>query len=488
MNRSPRTVIVGAGFGGLGVARALRLAGHDDVTVLERAAEVGGVWRDNTYPGAACDVPSPLYSWSWAPNPSWGRRYSVQPEILEYLRSTAADEGLLELVRTDTTVTGATWDEQTSSWEVRTTGATYAADLLVFATGPAGRPRRAPDLPGAEGFAGPAFHSAQWRHDVDLAGKRVAVVGTGASAIQFVPGIVDEVGAMTVFQRSAPYVVPKPDREYTPRHHRMFARLPWTLAPRTEVRLLAQRAVQRCAGRHQPRHPSGDGRDQGGLAAAPAPPGQGPRPAAQAAPDLPARLQATAVLQRLVPRPGPRPRRRRHPVASPPSSPTGAHRGRPAAPGRRDRLGHRLRGHRLPRRPRRHRDDGRSLGEVWHDGARAHLGMGVAGFPNLFTIYGPNTNLGGSSIIGMLEAQAGYVTEVADALATGRVRAVAPRAAAYDAYDREMQERLSSTAWSGCHSWYEDHGRITTNWPGRVQEYKDRTAVVDWDDLEDVAG
>jgi len=225
---SPHVVVIGAGFGGLGVAHTLREAGIDGVTVLERSSEVGGVWRDNTYPGAACDVPTPLYSWSWAPNPEWGRRYGTQPEILAYLRRAAERDGLLGLVRTRVEVKAVEYDESRRAWRVTTgDGETLEADVVVSAVGQLSNPV-VPDIPGADSFAGPAFHSARWRHDVDLAGRRVAVVGTGASAIQLVPGIVDRVAAMTVFQRSAPYVVPKPDQAYGPRHHALFRRLPWT--------------------------------------------------------------------------------------------------------------------------------------------------------------------------------------------------------------------------------------------------------------------
>ena len=479
----PRVVVVGAGFGGLSVAHSLLESGITDVTILERADGVGGVWRDNTYPGAACDVPSPLYSWSWAQNPSWSRRYARQPEILDYIRRTAADEGLVDRVRTGTTVTSAEWDEAATRWRVHTEGSSYDADVLVLATGQLSTPV-VPDISGARTFAGPAFHSARWRHDVDLRGKRVAVVGTGASAIQLVPGIVDEVGAMTVFQRSAPYVVPRPDRVYTPLHHRLFERHPAALAfERRAVYALTEwynRALV----------------------------GAGGRP-------LMAALQAAwrLHLRRQVKDPDLRRRLR-------PDYPLGCKRllfsddWYPALD--RDHVevvtdgvaaieptGVRTRDGRL------HRADvlvwgtgfaatdflagidvrgvgGRRLADAWEGGARAHLGISVPGFPNLFTMYGPNTNLGGSSIIGMLEAQAGWVAEVCTAVAAGRVRAVAPRVEAYESYDREMQERLRRTAWSACESWYVDGGRITANWPGLVEEYRRRTAVVDWTELETV--
>lgn len=483
---SPRVVVIGAGFGGLGVARALRETGVDDITVLERADDVGGVWRDNTYPGAACDVPTPLYSWSWAPNPEWGRRYGPQAEILAYLRRAAGEAGLLDLVRTGVDVKAAEYDDSRRCWRVTTgDGETLEADVVVSAVGQLSNPV-VPTIPGADSFAGPAFHSAQWRHDVDLAGKRVAVVGTGASAIQFVPGIVDEVASMTVFQRSAPYVVPKPDQAYGPRHHALFRRLPRTqLAERRTVFWLTEKlnaalggdsrltrpllAAVRGAFRLQLRRQVRD-----------------PELRRKLVPDYPigckrllfsndwypalARDHVDVVTDRVTS-----------------IEPSGLR----TADGRLHEAdviiwgtgfaatqflaGIEVRG-----------ADGADLHEVWADGARAHLGLTVPGFPNLFCVYGPNTNLGGSSIIAMMEAQAGWIAQVVRRIADGRAQRVAVRPDAAEAYDREMQDRLSRSAWAGCNSWYRDGSRITTNWPGLVQEYLDRTATVDCSELEEV--
>ncbi|MCD4526265.1 NAD(P)/FAD-dependent oxidoreductase [Nocardioides sp. cx-173] len=484
---SIRIVVIGAGFGGLGAVHALTQAGLTDVTVLERADEVGGVWRDNTYPGAACDVPSPLYSWSWAVNPGWTRRYARQPEILDYLRGTAERAGLLAHVRTGVEVTALSYDEAECVWHVETAdGTTYDAEVVVSAVGQLSNPA-IPRLPGAETFAGPAFHSAQWRHDVDLRGARVAVVGTGASAIQLVPGIVDDVAAMTVFQRSAPYVIPKPDQGYRPVHHRAFERFPWLLAaerrswfwltelynaalggvsPVSRPLLATVRAVWRLTLRRQVTDPelrrrlvpeyrlgckrllfSNDwypalARDHVDVvtdAVAEVEPG-GVRTAD-------GRLHEADVL----------------------IWGTGFAATEFLAPMRVTGVG------------------GADLHDLWRDGARAHLGMSVPGFPQLFCIYGPNTNLGGSSIIAMMEAQAGYVAEVARRLADGGPRALAVRPEVAQAYDREMQSRLRRSAWAGCDNWYADGTRITTNWPGLVDEYRARTAHVDWDELEDVA-
>ena len=483
----PRVVIIGAGFGGLGVARELRRQGVADLTILERADEVGGVWRDNTYPGAACDVPSPLYSWSWAVNPAWSTRYSPGPEILRYLREAAEREGLLELVRTGQEVVSCELDEAVGAWRVTTAdGTTYDADVVVPALGQLSDPV-VPAIPGAETFAGPAFHSARWRHDVPLAGKRVAVVGTGASAIQFVPGIVDEVGSMTVFQRSAPYVVPKPDQEYRPHHHRAFARWPSLLtAERRFVFWLTERmngaitgemrgsrafmATLRAAWRLHLRRQVKD-----------------PALRRRLVPDYPMGCKRILFSNDWYPAIA------RDHVDLVTETITGIEpNGVRTADGRlheadvliwgtgfsaTDFLGSmRVTG-----------AGGADLGEHWSDGARAYHGITVPGFPNLFLVYGPNTNLGGSSIIGMMEAQAGWIAQVVRRIADGGARLVAARREAYEAFDREMQSRLRDSAWSGCSSWYVDGSRITTNWPGLVAEYQARLAEVDWSELEEYA-
>ncbi|WP_134766208.1 NAD(P)/FAD-dependent oxidoreductase [Nocardioides sp. 1609] len=485
----PRVVVIGAGFGGLGAARALLQRGITDVTVLERADEVGGVWRDNTYPGAACDVPSPLYSWSWALNDSWSRRYSGQPEILAYLRAAAEREGLLALVRTGVDVRSCVHDAEGRTWRVTAAdGTTYDADLVVSAVGQLSNPL-VPRVPGLDTFAGPAFHSAQWRHDVDLRGRRVAVIGTGASAVQLVPGIVEAAGSLTVFQRSAPYVVPKPDGEYRPVHHRAFARWPGLLtAERRAVFWLTERLNAALGGQ---------------VAWSPALLG-----AMRTVWRLHLRRQVpdADLRARLVPdheigckrilfsNDWYRALAREHVdvVTGDGGAVVGIE---PGGVRTADGVLHEvdaivwgtgfaatgfLAGIEVTG------TDGRDLHEVWADGARAHLGLTVPGFPGLFCIYGPNTNLGGSSIIAMMEAQAGYVAEVAARLASdeapGRTVDVRPEVA--DAYDREMQSRLAATPWaSGCASWYVDGDRITTNWPGTVTEYQERTATVEWDDL-----
>jgi len=479
-------VIIGAGFGGLGAARALRQQGIEEITVLERADAVGGVWRDNTYPGAACDVPSPLYSWSWSLNPEWSHRYSGQAEILAYLERAAGDAGLLELVRTGQEVTEAAYDEATAAWRVTTTdGTRYDADLVISAVGQLSDPV-IPDLPGADTFAGPAFHSAQWRHEVPLADTRVAVIGTGASAIQFVPAIVDTVGTLTVFQRSAPYVVPKPDTEYQPRHHRLFDRFPAAMRGERGATFHLTELLNRALG---------------GASVI-------------TTPLLSAmRLTWKAQLKRQVKDPALREKLQ-------PDFPIGCKRilfsndwypalardnvsvvtdaitaiestGVRTADGTlhdADVLiwGTGFAATDFLRTIRVVGRDGVELHDVWKDGATAYLGLGVPGFPNLFCIYGPNTNLGGSSIIGMMEAQAGWIAQVARRIADTDHRSFEVRREAAERFDREMQARLGQSAWASCDNWYKDGGRITTNWPGLVSEYKERLAQVDWSALESV--
>jgi cation diffusion facilitator CzcD-associated flavoprotein CzcO len=471
--QKPSVIVIGAGFGGLGVGIELLRAGFTDLTILEKADDIGGVWRDNTYPNAACDVPSSLYSWSFAPNPTWGHRYSRQDEILDYIHGAAAAHGVRDYVRTGIEVDTAEFDEETSRWRVTTTtGDVLEADVLIPALGQLSRPV-VPDLPGAATFAGPAFHSAQWDHSVDLTGKKVAVIGTGASAIQFVPGIVDQVGEMTVFQRSAPYVVPKPDREYTHRHHVAFAKFPktqafgrkltWVLSEqlnRALVRGGPVMAAFRAAWRIQLRRQVPD-----------------PVLRAKLRPDHPmgckrilfsnewypalAQDHVDVVTENIV---GVEPAGVRtgdgtlHP-ADVVIYGTGFAATQFLAPMTVRGVG------------------GQDVHEFWKAGAHAHLGITVPGFPNLFLMYGPNTNLGGSSIIGMMESQAGYIVQAVAYLASG-VAAIDIRPEVSEAYDQEMQDRLGSSVWSSCHNWYhQDGGRISTNWPGLVAEYKQRTAT-----------
>jgi cation diffusion facilitator CzcD-associated flavoprotein CzcO len=478
--RDVSVLVIGAGFGGLAAAVALREAGLDDVTVVEQADRVGGVWRDNTYPGAACDVPSSLYSWSFAPNPEWPRRYAQQPDILRYIERTAAELDLLGTVRLGTEVLSARWDDASRTWHVTgrdRVGAevTWDVDVLVPAVGQLSRPAL-PHIPGRDSFTGPAFHSARWDHGVDLRAKRVAVLGTGASAIQFVPEVQKVAAQVTVFQRSAPHVVPKPDRAYTRTHLRAFRRFPLTQGFGRELtRTLSERfnralteqtpftKVIDAAFRLHLRHQVKDRALRRKLT-----------------PDYPIGCKrvlfsndwypalrqphvevVTDPIQRITP----------SGVRTVAGGATVDHEVDVVIHG----TGFAATDFLAPMTVTGR--DGIDLHEYWSAGAHGYFGITVPHFPNMFIVYGPNTNLGGSSIISMIECQTGYLAQAVQLLAREELTELEVRDEVAARYDQEVQDRLARSVWaSGCVSWYQvEGGRVTTNWPGTVAEYRRRT-------------
>jgi cation diffusion facilitator CzcD-associated flavoprotein CzcO len=398
-----RVAIVGTGFGGIAAAVRLKQAGLEDVVLFERSDDVGGVWRENTYPGAACDVPSHLYSLSFAPKADWSRRFAPQAEIHQYLRDVARDFDVLRHVRFRTEVRAAAFDEERGTWRLTLSGGEeHETDVLIAATGQLSRPST-PDVPGLDRFTGTMFHSAQWDHGHDLSGKRVAVLGTGASAIQFVPAIAARTARLSVFQRSAPYVLSKPDRAYRPRAQRAFARVPGLLRLSregnylsNELRSLGFNTEPRLLFAHRARYrkhlrtvvPDPELRQK----LMPSDPMGCKR--ILMSNDWYQTLQQPQV--EVVPEPITEVRA--HSVVTV----DGAER-------EVDTIilgtGFAATEFLLPMRVTGR--DGRDLHERWKDGASAYLGTVVPGFPNLFVLYGPNTNLGHNSILVMLEAQIG---------------------------------------------------------------------------------
>ena len=480
----PSVVIVGSGFGGLGVAIELKRAGFDDFTILERADEIGGVWRENTYPGAGCDVPSPLYSFSYEPNPDWPKRYALQPDIHAYMKRVVVKYGLESHLRLGTEVTGASFDEKHALWRITTAaGETLEANVFVPAVGQLSRPTW-PDIPGQDTFAGPSFHSALWDHDVDLTGKRVAVIGTGASAIQFVPEIQPKAGHLEIFQRSAPYILQKNDARYRDWQHRLFKRLPATqLLGRLRIWLLAEYATFSMTA--QPmfvkpfllrtaqlrRRHLKDAALREKLK-----PGYqlGCKRILFTNDYLPAVTQPnvhveTARITEITPAGV-----RTEDGAEHPADVVIYGTGFTAT----DFLGQLdIRG-----------AGGRVLAETWSGGARAYLGITVPGFPNMFCVYGPNTNLGAGSIIYMIERQARYIRQAVEHLTKPDVSYVDVRPEVEDGYDEEIQRRLAKSVWTRCASWYrQDDGRVSTNWPGLVSEYSRRTRKLDLAEYRSVA-
>ena len=464
--------IIGSGFGGIAVAHELITHGHTDVRLWERADEIGGVWRDNTYPGAGCDVPSPLYSYSFAVNTRWSRRYALQPEIRAYLHRVADEFGITERVAFGREVTSAHWDEATSQWDVGFADTSHErVDVLVSAVGQLSRPRL-PAIPGIETFAGTSFHSARWDHGADLSG-RVAAVGIGASAIQYVPHLADTAGRLTLFQRSANYILPKPDGPL-PTWWRPGIRLErplwWTFGEQVSRGLDEDTITGRIESTVALAHLRRQVDD--------------PDLRARLTPDYPigckrilfsndfypavSREHVDVVADRVV---------RIRPEGLETADGT-VHEVDAIVYGTgfdsQDFLGSiDCRG-----------VGGERLSERWHEGAHAHLGIYVPGFPNLFVSYGPNTNLGGGSIIYMLEAQARHMRQVVDRLESGSYEAADVRPEVEAEYDRQVQERLDESVWGSCDSWYRHpSGRITSNWPGSTHPYKKRVSTLDPQDF-----
>ncbi|MBB4662212.1 FAD-dependent oxidoreductase [Conexibacter arvalis] len=476
-----RVAIVGAGFSGIECAHRLRLAGHE-YTIFERSDDLGGVWNDNTYPGAACDVPSYLYSFSWAQRRDWSRPCSPQAEIQRYLREVAERDGILARIRFGCEIAEAHWDERALSWTLTTAaGERHVADALVLACGQLNRPAY-PDIPGADAFAGPAFHSARWDHDVDLRGRRVAVIGTGASAIQFVPVLAQQAARVDLYQRTAPYLLPRRNPAYPAAVRTAIRRVPglqrlrrygmwgvmetfilgYTKLPplKAAFRLwsagfmrlqLRDREVRR---KVWPRHEFGCKRILFSSTYLPAL----QRPNVEVVTERVERIDADGV-------------RTADGVHRPVDAivwGTGFHADEPVVP------------------LRVHGAGGGELQAAWRDGARAHLGITVAGFPNLFLMYGPNTNLGVGSIVAMIEAQAGYVVSALALLARAGGGALSVRPEVERASTEAVQTRLDGSVWTRCQSWYrkDGDGRVVGNWPGFMLEYVRAVAHADAADFQ----
>ena len=468
-------LIVGAGFGGLGMAVRLTRAGRRDFAVLERADAVGGVWRENRYPGAACDVESRLYEFEAVPNPDWSRRFARQPEIHAYLRRLVDEYDLGPRLWLGTSLEAARWDEDDARWHVETSRGALTADVLVAAPGALAEPRL-PALPGLDTFEGPAFHTARWPGDLDLAGQRVAVIGTGASAIQVVPAIQPEVARLTLYQRTPAWVLPRRDRALSPRVRRGLRRAPLVrralraaLYLRHEVLGLAFRHLGladvfgRVIGLHL-RHQVKD-------------------------PALREALRPTTTLgcKRLLLSDD------YYPALTRPNAEVvagGAVALRPGGVVGADGVERPAdvvvfaTGFHVTDYPFGERIVGagaHTLAEVWGRSPKAHLGTTVAGFPNLFFLQGPNTGLGHSSVVLMTEAQVEHVMNALDVLDRPDVAAVEPRPEAQAAFVADVDEQMEQTVWmTGCESWYLDEtGRNAALWPGGVGAFRRRAAPFD---------
>ncbi len=466
-----RFAIIGSGFAGLGAAIRIKEEGLGDFVLLERAGDLGGTWRDNTYPGCACDVPSHLYSFSFAPNPDWSRSFSPQPEILEYMRRVSREHGIDPHIRYHHEVTAARWDPDSELWQIETVAGQLTAEFLIAGAGGLADPKL-PAIDGIDTFQGTMFHSARWDHEHDLTGERVAVIGTGASSAQLIPRIQPEVGKLHLFQRTPPWILPRENRATTARQRRIYRSIPATQrliragiysgAEVLALPLMHPRlgpVLERVARRH--------------LRAQVADPelrralepnyGFGCKRILFSNTYYPALVQPNSEL-----------------VTEPIASVT--ERGILTADGRERELdtiilatGFHVTD--MPIGERIHGADGRSLGEVWQGSPQAYLGTTVAGFPNLFMLAGPNTGLGHNSIVFMIESQLRYLIDCLRHLeATGR-GVVEVREEVVRSYNAELEQRLEGSVWNsgGCASWYiDENGRNTTIWPGSTLPFRRR--------------
>ncbi|KAA0022536.1 flavin-containing monooxygenase [Antrihabitans cavernicola] len=474
------TVIIGSGFAGLGAAIRLTQDGKDDFLVLERGQTVGGTWRDNTYPGAACDVPSHLYSYSFALNPEWTRSFSTQPEIQKYISKVAEKYDVLDKHIFGCDVEEARWNETDARWEIQTSKGNFTAKIIVSAVGALCEPSL-PAIDGIEKFEGEIFHSARWDHETDLTGKRVAVIGTGASAIQIVPAIAPKVAHMDVYQRTAPWLLPRSDRPYLGVEKLAFKYLPG-FQQLSRAGIYAAREVQVI-----------------GLAKAPVF-------------MKPLELIARAKLQYEVRDP-----ELREKVT--PNFQIGCKRMLisnnyyPALS--RDNVDvvtdgiTEVRQNSIVTTDGTEREvdaiivatgfhvtdsptfdgifgkDGRTLNETWSEsGMQAYKGASVTNFPNMFFLVGPNTGLGHTSMVFMIESQINYVADAIATIDKKDLRTVEVRKDSLDTYNAQLQKDLASSVWmnGGCASWYLDaHGNNTTLWPGFTFEFRRLTRKFDVD-------
>jgi cation diffusion facilitator CzcD-associated flavoprotein CzcO len=472
-----RVAIVGAGFSGLCMAIRLRRDGIEDFAVLERADEVGGTWRDNTYPGCQCDIPSALYSFSFAPNPDWTRFYPLQSEIREYLRRCARDFGVMPHIHFGHEVVGADWDDDARRWRIQTSGASLTADVLVGGMGGLSAPS-VPDIAGLDGFQGTVFHSADWDHDHDLDGERVAVIGTGASSVQFVPRIQPRVGALHLFQRTPAWVMPDPDRPVTAVERRVFRRLPavqrllragiYVVQEATVLGTIVDRRLSKgleLVARRHLRAQVADPELRAKLT-----PGYtiGCKRITFSNTFYPALQQANAELVT-----DPIREIRSNSIVTA----DGTEREVDTII-----LGTGFQVHDNPAFARVRGRDGLTLGEAWGGSPRAYLGATIAGFPNLFLLVGPNSAGGYNSIVFTTEAHVNYALEAVRAMDRHGIGSVEVRSEVYDAFARETARRLRSSVWNagGCTSWYLDsNGRNGVWWPGFTWRLWQRTRRFD---------
>ncbi len=472
-----RIAILGTGFSGLGIAIRLKQSGQEDFVVIEKATDVGGTWRDNTYPGCACDIPSHLYSFSFALNPHWSRTYSQQGEIRSYLRHCARRFGILPHIQWNTELLDASWNEDDQRWHITTTQGQLIANILILGNGPLSEPSL-PSIPGIERFEGTLFHSARWKHDYDLTGKRVAVIGTGASATQLVPYIQPLVGHLSLFLRTPPWILPRLDHAIPSWQRAMFSILPITqrlIRARIYLRnefaaigMVYRPALLESAMRLARRHLQRQVAD--------------PVMREKLTPNYTIACKRVLFSDDFYPalcQPNTE-------LITEPIREVRAH-SIVTEDGREHQIdvlicatGFHVTDTRLPQYIHG-RAASRSLADDWRPDPYAYLGTSISGFPNLFLLIGPNTGLGHNSMVYMIESQISYILDCLRLMEQRNLQAVEVRAEVQEAFNAELQQRMRGTVWtSGCASWYLDNtGRNTAIWPGFTFEFRRKTRRFD---------
>lgn len=475
---SYKAVIVGSGFSGICQAIKLKAAGINDFIILEKAGATGGTWRENTYPGAECDIPSALYSYSFEHNPNWQHKWSHQDQIIDYINHCVNKYDIEPHIRYHQEMTGAEYNSESGSWLIRTKTDSYEADSLIIAVGQLHHPS-VPVIPGAGSFNGLTWHSAQWRHDVDLTGKRVGVIGNAASAVQFIPEIAPVVSDLTIFQRSANWMIPKVEPETAEWRRRLSAKMPllhkinrmrlWLTGGLMFFLMGNNQLAKKVGTWYSLRHMKKQVKD--------------PVLRKKLTPDYPIGAKRILFSDNYYPSltlP------HVHLETEQPESFTNE-------------------GIRTKDGKTHHFDvviyatgfitnpflknmeikglSGERIADAWSEGAEAYLGMTVTGFPNFYIMYGPNTNLGHNSILIMSEAQANYITQCLVMKDQNNWKSIMVKKEVQDSFNKEIQSRLKNTAWNQLtQSWYRVEGKITNNWPGRTMEYNRRTKKVKWSD------
>jgi cation diffusion facilitator CzcD-associated flavoprotein CzcO len=470
--RRVRIAIIGAGHSGLCMGMRLKQASQHDFVILEKAATLGGTWRDNTYPGASCDAPSYLYSFSFAQKTDWSRRFAWQPELLGYSTELAIRHDLLRHCRFNAEVTSITYDDDANTWTLACSdGSSVVADFVVVGVGQLNRPAT-PRIAGQDTFPGLQFHSAQWDHAAPLAGKRIAVIGNAASAVQFVPQIAPLADRLTVFQRSANWLMPRKDRLYAPRTQRLLTRLPllarlyhdaqWFVFGELQLTPLMKQVkpVQALARWKSLAHLRRQVRD--------------PALRAKLVPAYPIGAKRVLFNDDYYPALS-RPNVQLVTDAIESIEPGGVR----ASTGELHpadviiyATGFKSTEFLAPMRVTGR--GGRDLQQEWARGARAYLGVTVTGFPNFFMLYGPNTNLGHNSILVMIEAQVGYILDALARMQAHGVRRIDVKREVLEAYNRSLQRDLAKSVWAATGaSWYKlADGTITNNWPHSTIRYQ----------------